>query len=180
MRPIAQDIDWIRPPMYGRRSSRGGAFSSVPGMLICPCLSAPPRLLPAPPALALEAAWYIANLTAHSCATRGAFDGSYFSRLATLLASLDRNRTFGLWLASVGPPHSSLSLPFSLFCLSIPTHGVSADPPRPRRHLPRPQPPTTHDSQQPCPWPSLCALRMHAQQALPNVLLSTQPADEVI
>ena len=53
--------------MYGRRSSRGGAFSSVPGMLICPCLSAPPRLLPAPPALALEAAWYIANLTAHFC-----------------------------------------------------------------------------------------------------------------
>ena len=175
MRPIAQDIDWIRPPMYGRRSSRGGAFSSVPqaGMLICPCLSAPPRLPPAPPALALEAAWYIANLTAHSCATRGALDGSYFSRLATLLASLDRNLAFDR-LACFSPttPDHCRSVSFASRSPAIQSLLPRlARVPRPtlRRHA-------IHSSAA----PSLCALRMHAQQALPNVLLlPTQPAVEV-
>ena len=71
MRPIAPDMHRIQPPMYGPRpASRGRArardFSSAPGMLVCPRLSAPPRLPPAPPALLPEAAWYIASLTAHS------------------------------------------------------------------------------------------------------------------
>ena len=35
VRPIAPDIDRIQPPMYGRRPSRGRAFSSAPGMLLC-------------------------------------------------------------------------------------------------------------------------------------------------
>ena len=67
MRPIAPDMYRIQPPMYGRRSSRGGAFSSALGMLGCPRLSAPSRLPPAPSALMLEAAWCItASLIAHS------------------------------------------------------------------------------------------------------------------
>ena len=66
--PIAPETDWIQPPMCGWWSSRarGGAFSSAPGMLLCPRLSSPPRLPPAPPALLLEAAWYIASLTSCS------------------------------------------------------------------------------------------------------------------
>ena len=51
--PIAPDMDWIQPPMCGRRSSQGGAFSSAPGMLVCPRLSAPHRLSPAPTVLGI-------------------------------------------------------------------------------------------------------------------------------
>ena len=111
--PMAAKLTSCHHPLHASNRTRHGlypashvwAFSSAPGMLVCPRLSAPPRLPAAPPALLLEAAWYIAKivLTSHSCATRVTLDGSHIPRLAVLLSSLDRNRAFDLQLASVGP-----------------------------------------------------------------------------
>ena len=131
MRPITPDMDWIQPLMCGRRSSQGGAFSSAPGMLLCPRLSAPPRVPPAPPALLPEAAWYIASLTAHSSQSFSPLSITIVRSISGLLQS-----------------HHTGSLPFSLVCLSIPSHTVSATLPRPH---PWPHPQSTHDTQQRCP-----------------------------
>ena len=110
MRPIAPDLNWIQPPMCGRRSSRGGVFSSAPGMLCCPRLSAPPRLPPAPPALLPEAAWYIASLTAHSSQTFSPLSITIVHSISGLLQSRhtrpDPCRSVSF--ASRSPPTESL------------------------------------------------------------------------
>ena len=149
MRPIAPETDWIQPPMCGWWSSRarGEAFSSAPGMLLCPRLSAPPRLPPAPPALLPEAAWYIASLTAHSWPS---------------FSPLSRSQSCVRSLACFSPTT----------LVRVPAvQSLSPLDPQPRSLLPRlariPRPNLCLRPIHSSAAPSLCSLRMHTQQACP-------------